>query len=592
MPRPTTRPGNANKHPGQVVLDANRVSRPKDVIAAEKNKKVAAEEDAMAVEQMVQRTGPERLVRPKPKPRPVTKKQVSTLEDATQIVNPETSVGAKSASQNADIQKKKHPGLKLTFKDGVNASRKVSNSGLSALKITLYYFDVFHSLKRRASESSIPSERGGVAKWAKSVASKSQLKPSTPPSTRGVVANDNTEWLENDNAPEEFDDSVTRNRRAQSIVHMVETVNNAPRGKKRALSAVSVEDLGPEEQCEMQEDNDADEDDEYQDVDDDVVMMDQEDDLEVYETTTSRLTTSMSVGVVETDNQSSKYIKTETGRTPLVLNLKKEKPKNAHLPSGALNSNWCSKFLPTIMYWIGNSNYPWTIPDDTLSDTLDNIYLAVYNQPGDFEVDSCNGAFSVVGQRISEWRGNFGSVAVTILMAFFASMDEYETQDEDSPGAFFSEFILRTFAAHLGAIQGRQKVDTLDFGLPGYGAALAMTAAAAERALILARDDLILEDTSGQGKHKIALTLNQATNKMSHTGTAFSAGNWETDTIAYMELIEQLPFDRIQEIIARSQPYIKRTRRRGQDGDTGDGDSQLPINPRSRIRICSVFSFS
>ncbi|KAG2047654.1 hypothetical protein BDR06DRAFT_850032, partial [Suillus hirtellus] len=32
-------------------------------------------------------------------------------------------------------------------------------------------------------------------------------------------------------------------------------------------------------------------------------------------------------------------------------------------------------------------------------------------------------------QRISEWRGNFGSTAITILMAFFASTDEYKTKE-------------------------------------------------------------------------------------------------------------------------------------------------------------------
>jgi hypothetical protein len=30
-----------------------------------------------------------------------------------------------------DIPKKKHPSLKLTFKDGVNANRKIPNSGVS-----------------------------------------------------------------------------------------------------------------------------------------------------------------------------------------------------------------------------------------------------------------------------------------------------------------------------------------------------------------------------------------------------------------------------------------------------------------------------
>jgi hypothetical protein len=161
MARPATRPGNANKHPGQIVLEASRVARPKDVLAAEikkasaeksakataledAQKKVAATEDAMAVEQTAQRAGPGRLVRPKPKPRPVTKAAPTANPNNTrkpyaiqcccktyQFFDIDTAVGAKPVSKSTDAPKKKYPGLKLTFKDGVNANRKVSNNGTS-----------------------------------------------------------------------------------------------------------------------------------------------------------------------------------------------------------------------------------------------------------------------------------------------------------------------------------------------------------------------------------------------------------------------------------------------------------------------------
>ncbi|KAG1831539.1 hypothetical protein EV424DRAFT_1342905 [Suillus variegatus] len=65
--------------------------------------------------------------------------------------------------------------------------------------------------------------------------------------------------------------------------------------------------------------------------------------------------------------------------------------------------------------------------------------------------------------------------------------------------------------------------------------ALCMKIWIAECALILAHDNLIVEDTLDQGKHKVMLMLNHTTNKMSNTGTAFSSGNWKTDTITYME---------------------------------------------------------
>ncbi|KAG2030159.1 hypothetical protein BDR03DRAFT_1017458 [Suillus americanus] len=115
MPRPAMRPGNANKHPGQIVLEASAEKSAKAIALEDAQKKVTATEDAMAVEQTAQRAGPGHLVRPKPKPRPVTK--------AAPTANPDkTPVGAKPVSKSTDALKKKYPGLKLTFKDGVNAN--------------------------------------------------------------------------------------------------------------------------------------------------------------------------------------------------------------------------------------------------------------------------------------------------------------------------------------------------------------------------------------------------------------------------------------------------------------------------------------
>jgi hypothetical protein len=116
----------------------------------------------------------------------------------------------------------------------------------------------------------------------------------------------------------------------------------------------------------------------------------------------------------------------------------------------------------------------------------------------------------------------------------------------------------------------------------------------AERALILARDGLILdcEPLDNMKKtHKIALTLNNTTNKMSTTGTAFSAANWETDTVVYLNLIDRLPESRIKEIVVRTQPFMKRIPNTGHTSDT-DGPTEV-VNPHSLIRICSIiFSVS
>ncbi|KAG2055772.1 hypothetical protein BDR06DRAFT_1006617 [Suillus hirtellus] len=401
-------------------------------------------EDAMAVEQMAQHAGPGHLVRPKPKPHPVTKTAPTANPD-------KTSVETKTVSQSTDAPKKKYPGLKLTFKDGVNASQKVSNNGTSS---TMGF------------EQAVSTEEVEVGKWVRNMASKSQWKPSAPPSARAsVIATRDADISEDKNLPEDHDESII-----------------VSQGGQRTLSTTLLDDLEPEEQHEMEEDQDADE--HIPDKDEDVEMTDQQGDIEVCEVSNSRLTSSMSVSIMDImmDSLKSKYIKTENGRVQCtILNLKKEKPKNSHLPSAAQNLSFHSIFIPTVMHWVGNNSYPWTIPDEKLSDILKDIFM-------------------VVCQRISEWRGNFGSTAITILMAFFASMDKYKTKEahkeyakyqledshfvyedpdnEDSPGAFLSEFILHIFAVQLNATQGCQIIDSLNFGLPAYPMALALTTAA------------------------------------------------------------------------------------------------------------------
>ncbi|KAG1846461.1 hypothetical protein F4604DRAFT_1936452 [Suillus subluteus] len=84
MSCPKTHPGNADKHPGKIVQDANKVRRSKEEVAAEKGRKqaekdtraaavekahtkIAAAEDAMAVEQSVEVDGPPKLVQPRPR---------------------------------------------------------------------------------------------------------------------------------------------------------------------------------------------------------------------------------------------------------------------------------------------------------------------------------------------------------------------------------------------------------------------------------------------------------------------------------------------------------------------------------------------
>jgi hypothetical protein len=99
--------------------------------------------------------------------------------------------------------------------------------------------------------------------------------------------------------------------------------------------------------------------------------------------------------------------------------------------------------------------------------------------------------------------------------------------------------------------------------------------------------------STSKKNHKIELTFNKSTNWMSHTGTAFSAANWETDTKAYMETVTELPERRIKEIVAWATPFMKRVRRNITSIDISKSGSSTPppVNPRSHIHICIFLCF-
>jgi hypothetical protein len=59
--------------------------------------------------------------------------------------------------------------------------------------------------------------------------------------------------------------------------------------------------------------------------------------------------------------------------------LKEGKARNAHLPSRVLeNRIWRMKFLPCVMYWVGNSDHAWTVPETELQSVLESIFYEVY----------------------------------------------------------------------------------------------------------------------------------------------------------------------------------------------------------------------
>jgi hypothetical protein len=82
------------------------------------------------------------------------------------------------------------------------------------------------------------------------------------------------------------------------------------------------------------------------------------------------------------------------------ISLKKEKPRNTNLPGELFDSGkWCSRFLPSLIYSMGNSKYPWTIPEDFFGQLLADIHGAIY--PGRLvETEPDSNLFELVGPTV------------------------------------------------------------------------------------------------------------------------------------------------------------------------------------------------
>ncbi|KAG1802551.1 uncharacterized protein BJ212DRAFT_1304776 [Suillus subaureus] len=425
---------------------------------------------------------------------------------------------------------------------------------------------------------------GPIPDWAEKAASQAQLKPTQPTKSN----------VDPDEKPEEYSGPAPKAQREKNIVHLNEKPKVTLRGKKHSLpvpdeielSTEELKDPDTAEELKILEDPEADEkpenlkdlnaanDSNYKMLEDGEA--EHEDDksdsmMVVNKASMAQHTSSMSVDILEkkpTTKQAkglTTRIKTEVKTEPEAVvsanihaKLKKGKARNAHLPSGVLkNRIWHMKFLPCLMYWVGNSNYGWTIPETELESVLESIFYAVYphSKGGcSFEVED----LSFQLYETQEAHEEYAKYQLQECCFIYEDPD-----NEEQPGIFLSEHILHIFAAHLIAVARKVRVDLLvEFCKPGYQTTLALTAVAAEHALILVKDQLLIDSnpTDNGGKtHKIVQTLNklEVTNKMSHTRTAFSSGNWEMDTMAYMDSIKALPHERIQEILEQLENYMK-----------------------------------
>ncbi|KAG2111448.1 hypothetical protein DEU56DRAFT_762189 [Suillus clintonianus] len=303
-----------------------------------------------------------------------------------------------------------------------------------------------------------------------------------------------------------------------------------------------------------------------------------------------RLTTSTSATTTTDDNKppAAKKVKVEFSGTTLAHGAQapaKKRRQNVdtapeHMksrgayrtsdlpPAMQADQRWTKKFIPTIMMWAGSYDDIWSIPDDVLLHHVQLVFDVVYPE---LKIVIVHGGVIhlLTAQRISEWRSNFGSTGIVIIIDFLARNSDcdsstlassllaswaflYEDPDNINPlTAYRSPFILQLYGrAHLNAISGHVVIPSLDMqalDTMGMSRVLALSAAALERALgMIARKELKVQDillSASRGKFTIKLpkVLNKATGKKTNAPFLFSAARWSKATNSYIKSILSKP---------------------------------------------------
>ncbi|KAG1880174.1 hypothetical protein F4604DRAFT_1679271 [Suillus subluteus] len=236
---------------------------------------------------------------------------------------------------------------------------------------------------------------------------------------------------------------------------------------------------------------------------------------------------------------------------------------------------WTKKYLPTVMLWAGSYQDIWTIPDDVLLLHAQLIFNAVYKE---LNITIVHGGVihSLTAQRISEWRSNFGSTGIVIILDFLTRNSDcdpaelakslvtdyiflFENPEEPNPLTVYrSPFVLQLLGtAHLNAINGYvevPKLDTHGLAMRGMSGVISLSAAAIERALnMFAQKHLNVKEVlaAGSGKLTIKLpkVLNKTTGKMTNTPFLFSGARWTKAMKSFTKSLSKKPAGYIETTI-------------------------------------------
>ncbi|KAG2135311.1 hypothetical protein DEU56DRAFT_949263 [Suillus clintonianus] len=267
--------------------------------------------------------------------------------------------------------------------------------------------------------------------------------------------------------------------------------------------------------------------------------------------------------------------------------------RNTDLPPACQDGQWPKVFLPTIYLWAGSQPSLWNISDDALLEAIQHTFDVVYPEV-EYTPTVQGSVFGVTNQRLSEWRSNFGSTAIAIIIDFMARNDDtspgelaeyllsdyaflYEDPEViDKTKTFQSPFMLQLIATgHFHATSGHADVPALNTDalvVNGIDGVIGMCAAALERALRLINDNIIkVEDVlaAPPALRKLMLKtpkmLNKATGKETWTACAFSVNNWGSATNSFSKSARTKGKTLTKDITSMARKLLKKSNSRLND---------------------------
>ncbi|KAG2342372.1 hypothetical protein BDR05DRAFT_949031 [Suillus weaverae] len=226
----------------------------------------------------------------------------------------------------------------------------------------------------------------------------------------------------------------------------------------------------------------------------------------------------------------------------------------------------------------------------------------------DKEVSTYRVIHSLTVQRISEWRSNFGSTGIVIILDFLTRTSDcdsaelakslvtdyaflFENPDKPNPLTVYrSPFVLQLLGtAHLNAINGYVEVPQLDMhGLAtcGMSGVISLSAAAIERTLnMFAKKDLKVKEVLAAGSGKLAIklpkVLNKTTGKMTNAPFLFSGALWTKATKVFIKSLSKKPAG-----------YIEMTIQMGSfDEEESDDERTMLLCPVFLKDLCHFIRF-